>query len=123
MLVQQLKRHSYRQLEDMRLPQVLSTVIAVAATAQAQSSSFAFTTSRRFSSIDDFDIQPTATETASGPIQTGQACAQVAEAISGSRLTYPSVEAEVGGGLIQFWCDTRTLTTSSWHMHASNRSQ
>lgn len=79
----------------MRPFQVFSAVIAVAATAQAQSVSFEFTTTRRVSSIGDVNVQPTATETVSGPIQTGRACAQVGEAISDSRLNFPSVEAEL----------------------------
>ena len=83
----------------MRTPQVLSALLAAAATAQAQSQSFMVTTTRRFSSIGDIDVQPTATETVSGPIQTGEACAQVGEFISGSGLRYPSVEAEVGARL------------------------
>ncbi|KAF2626622.1 peptidase S41 family protein-like protein [Macroventuria anomochaeta] len=77
----------------MRLSQVLSTLIAVAATAQAQSQPFLITTTRRFSSVGD--VEPTATETVSGPIQTGQACAQIGRYISGSRLRFPSVEAEL----------------------------
>lgn len=76
----------------MKSFRVLSALVAVAATAQAQS--FLATSTRRFSSIGD--VEPTVTETASGPIQTGQACAQVGELISDSRLEYPSVDAEVG---------------------------
>jgi hypothetical protein len=80
----------------MRSSHILSTLLAVVATAQAQSASFLVTSIRRTSSIEDIDVQPTATETASGPIQTGQACAQAAEIISESRAQYPSIEAEVG---------------------------
>ncbi|UPX19781.1 uncharacterized protein EKO05_0010032 [Ascochyta rabiei] len=75
----------------MRSTQVLLALIAVASTAQGQS--FIATTSNRFSSIGD--VEPTATETVSGPIQTEQACAQVGELISDSRLEFPSVEAEL----------------------------
>lgn len=76
----------------MRPSQVLSVFVVVAATTQAQS--FVVTPTRRFSSVGD--IEPTATETVSGPIQTGQACAEIGELISNSRLRFPSVGAEVG---------------------------
>ncbi|KAJ8109054.1 hypothetical protein OPT61_g7736 [Boeremia exigua] len=79
----------------MRPSQVLSALLVVAATAQAQSLSFVVTATRRFSSIEDIDIQPTATETAVGAIETGRACAQVADTMSNSRLQFPSVEAEL----------------------------
>jgi hypothetical protein len=75
----------------MRKSQIFSAAAAIAATAQAQS--FSVPVSRGFSSVGD--VQPTVTETVSGPIQTGQACSQVAELILDSRLQYPSVEAEV----------------------------
>lgn len=83
----------------MRSSQVLSTLLAFAATTQAQSQSFAFTSTRRVSSIEDINVQPTATDTVSGPIETGQACALIGEAVSGSRLQIPSVEAEVSSSL------------------------
>ena len=76
----------------MRSPQILSVLLAVAATTQAQS--FVVTTTRRFSSVGD--IEPTVTETVSGPIQTRQACAEIGELVSDSRLRFPSVGAEVG---------------------------
>ncbi|KAH6638944.1 peptidase S41 family protein [Boeremia exigua] len=79
----------------MRSSQVLWAFLAAAATAQTQSASFIVSTTRRFSSIGDVDVQPTATATVSGPIQTGRACAQIADAISNSRLQFPSVEAEL----------------------------
>ena len=79
----------------MRSSYILTALVAVVATVQAQSQSFLVTTTRRYSSIDDSDIQPTATETVSGPIQTGQACSQVADFVLRSRLRFPSVEAEV----------------------------
>ncbi|XPT03714.1 hypothetical protein M3J09_012800 [Ascochyta lentis] len=75
----------------MRSPRFLFALLAVASTVQAQS--FVVSSTRRFSSVGD--VEPTATETVSGPIQTGQACAQVAELISDSRLEFPSVEAEL----------------------------
>ena len=78
----------------MRSCHLFSAVLAIAASVQAQSQSFAITSTRRFSSIGD--VQPTATETASGPIQTGQACAEVADLVTSSRSRFPSVNAEVG---------------------------
>ena len=83
----------------MRYSQFISAVLAVAAGVQAQSQSFVLTSTRRVSSIGD--VQPTATETASGPIQTGQACAEVADLVSGSRSRFPSVNAEVGANCIE----------------------
>ncbi|KAF3009674.1 hypothetical protein E8E13_008237 [Curvularia kusanoi] len=80
----------------MRTSQFLSTLLAVVATTQAQSE-FSLVTSLRLrtSSVEDIDVQPTATETASGPIQTGQACAQAAGIITNSRARFPSIEAEL----------------------------
>jgi hypothetical protein len=78
----------------MRSCHLFSAVLAIAASVQAQSQSLAITSTPRFSSIGD--VQPTATETASGPIQTGQACAEVADLVTSSRSRFPSVNAEVG---------------------------
>lgn len=78
----------------MRTYPLFAAFFAIAASVQAQSQSFAITSTRRFSSIGD--VQPTATETASGPIQTGQACAEVADLVTSSRSRFPSVNAEVG---------------------------
>lgn len=41
------------------------------------------------------DVEPSATETVSGPIQTGSACANIAEFASDTDLEYPAVEAEL----------------------------
>lgn len=79
---------------SMRSCHLFSAALAIAVAVQAQSQSFALASSRRFSSIGD--VQPTATETASGPIQTGQACADVADLVTSSRSRIISVNAEVG---------------------------
>ncbi|KAF2733402.1 hypothetical protein EJ04DRAFT_439222 [Polyplosphaeria fusca] len=41
------------------------------------------------------DVEPTATETVSGPISTASACAQISEVVADSDLEFPSVEAEL----------------------------
>jgi hypothetical protein len=106
----------------MRSSHILSTLLAVAATAQAQSESFLVTSVRRTSSIEDVDIQPTATATASGPIQTGKACVQAAEIIYSSRVRYPSIEAEVGATQTTVrW--TQMLILDSWRTHVSSQSR
>ncbi|KAF2801707.1 peptidase S41 family protein [Mytilinidion resinicola] len=57
--------------------------------------------------------EPSATETVSGPISTAKACAQVAELVSDSDLTTPSVEAELAHACllsVPFDSDAGTLT-------------
>ena len=41
------------------------------------------------------NVEPSATETITGPISTASACAEIAQAVSDSSLEFPSVEAEV----------------------------
>jgi hypothetical protein len=43
------------------------------------------------------DLEPTATETGGGPVNTGEACAQISEIVSDSSSEYPNVAAEVSG--------------------------
>ncbi|KAF2496952.1 peptidase S41 family protein-like protein [Lophium mytilinum] len=57
--------------------------------------------------------QPSATETVSGPISTAKACAQVAELVSDSSFTNPSVEAELAHACllsVPFVSDAGNLT-------------
>lgn len=69
---------------------MLPALIAVAA---AQAESFSFATTQVETSLGN--VEPTATETLSGPIETGRACSQIAQFVDDSSLEYPSVEAEV----------------------------
>ena len=41
------------------------------------------------------EIQPSVTETATGPISTSSACAQISDIVMNSELEYSSVQAEV----------------------------
>ena len=43
----------------------------------------------------DEEIQPSATATSTGPIETGRACGMISEVIENSNLEYPIVTAEV----------------------------
>jgi hypothetical protein len=81
--------HAYNLV--MRCLLALPALIAVAI-AQSQKSSLATATKNPATSIEN--VEPTATETISGPIQTGRACAEVSRLIQQSRLVTPSVEAE-----------------------------
>jgi hypothetical protein len=84
---------------------VLPALISVVA-AQAETFSFATT---RVSTTDD-NVQPTATETISGPIETSRACGQVAEFVRQSEFESPSVEAEVSRS--PFWIVIHTSRLS-----------
>ena len=74
----------------MRSNVALPALIAAAA---AQQQTFSFAPTEVATTADN--VEPTATETFSGPIQTGKACGQIADYVSKSNLEYPSVEAEV----------------------------
>jgi hypothetical protein len=45
------------------------------------------------------DLRPTATLSFSGPVATGEACAEIADQVSRSQLQFPNVDAKVGFGL------------------------
>jgi hypothetical protein len=45
------------------------------------------------------NLRPTATLSFPGPVATGEACGEIADQISRSRLQFPNVDAEVGFGL------------------------
>lgn len=71
----------------------LPAFVAVVA-AQAETFSFGSSATRVPSSTIE-QIVPSVTETASGPIDTGKACAEISRQAERSRFKYPSVEAEV----------------------------
>ncbi|KAF2467853.1 uncharacterized protein BDR25DRAFT_344615 [Lindgomyces ingoldianus] len=68
---------------------------ALVVLASAQAESFTFGATRTLRPVTTGDIQPSATETISGPISTARACAQISELVDKSRLEFPSVEAEL----------------------------
>ncbi|KAF1848095.1 peptidase S41 family protein-like protein [Cucurbitaria berberidis CBS 394.84] len=73
----------------------LSALIAVAS-AQGISSRFGRTTqSLDVKPTSIGDVEPTATETVSGPIQTERACAAIADSVSDTVLKLPAVDAEL----------------------------
>ncbi|KAF2685082.1 hypothetical protein K458DRAFT_387974 [Lentithecium fluviatile CBS 122367] len=74
----------------MRSIIALPALIAVAA---AQAESFTFATTKATTTEDN--VQPTATETVSGPIETSKACGQVAQLVRRSRQDFPSIEADL----------------------------
>lgn len=79
----------------MRSLIALPALVAVAA-AQAETFDFGRTvTETRLPATSADNVEPSATETGSGPINTGRACAQIASLVGRSSLEYPSVEAEV----------------------------
>lgn len=63
--------------------------------AAAQRSSLAVDIDRTSSRISLGNVEPTATQTVSGPIQTGSACARIAELVTKSDSQVPSVQAEL----------------------------
>ncbi|KAF2179813.1 hypothetical protein K469DRAFT_693702 [Zopfia rhizophila CBS 207.26] len=58
------------------------------------------TRSIRLVSTDD-NIQPSVTQTISGPVNTARACGQISELVDDSRLEFPSVEAELAYACLQ----------------------
>ncbi|KAF2125285.1 peptidase S41 family protein [Dothidotthia symphoricarpi CBS 119687] len=72
----------------MRSSAVLSVFVAFA-TAQIGSSS------TRVVPTSIGNVVPSATQTVSGPISTGSACAQIADAVANARSRYPSVQASL----------------------------
>jgi hypothetical protein len=68
---------------------------ALAALAAAQDESLSpLRPTERPSSV--LNVRPTATLSFSGPVETGQACGEIADQVSRSRLDFPNVDAEVG---------------------------
>jgi hypothetical protein len=47
------------------------------------------------SSFDDIDVEPTTTQTVSGPIETSQACDQIAEFVANTYEEFPVVDSEL----------------------------
>jgi hypothetical protein len=76
----------------MKTATVLAALAAIAAAQDV--SSFNILPTPGPSSIRD--VEPTATLSFSGPVETGRACGDIADVVSGSRLKLPSVNAEVG---------------------------
>ena len=76
----------------MRSILALSVLIAVAAAQETFSIGNPVTTSNPTTTAD---VEPSATETVSGPISTASACAQIANLVKNSEVDSPSVEAEV----------------------------
>ncbi|OCK75754.1 peptidase S41 family protein, partial [Lepidopterella palustris CBS 459.81] len=84
----------------------LLSLISLASAQAAASSIIQFTLATN-APTQTGDIQPSVTETVSGPVGTASACAQIAGLVGKSRLQYPSVEAEVDwGGVLYFPIDT-----------------
>ncbi|OAL46894.1 peptidase S41 family protein-like protein [Pyrenochaeta sp. DS3sAY3a] len=77
----------------MRTLTALSALIAVVTAQLDQSLSFELNPTQAPTSIRD--VEPSATETISGPIPTGRACRLIADFVSDSNRDYPSVEAEL----------------------------
>ncbi len=83
----------------MRLPVALSTLIAFAAAQRSSagilnpSQSLNLVPTQVPTSIGN--VQPSAIQSVSGPIQTGQACAQIAKLAANSDLQYPTIQADL----------------------------
>ena len=69
----------------------LFALVALEVTAQDTRDVFSFTSVPTRTA----EIQPSATETATGLISTSSACAQISDIVMNSELEYPSVQAEV----------------------------
>ncbi|PSN74739.1 hypothetical protein BS50DRAFT_22919 [Corynespora cassiicola Philippines] len=77
----------------------LFAISALVAAVAAQSESFGFSSTR--AATTDIEVEPTQTETVSGPINTARACSQIAEYVDRSDLEFPSVEAELAYACLQ----------------------
>ena len=69
----------------------LFALVALEVTAQDTRDVFSFTSVPTRTA----EVQPSATETATGLISTSSACAQISDIVMNSELEYPSVQAEV----------------------------
>ncbi|ORY19297.1 hypothetical protein BCR34DRAFT_472245 [Clohesyomyces aquaticus] len=68
---------------------------ALVALVSAQAESFSFGATRSLRPVTTGEIQPSVTQTISGPVSTAKACSQIAGFVGNSRLEFPSVEAEL----------------------------
>ncbi|KAF2106587.1 peptidase S41 family protein-like protein [Lophiotrema nucula] len=85
----------------MRSILALPALIAVAVVAQ-ETFTFGETATRSRSPASTGDnVEPSATETITGPISTASACAEIAEAVSDSNLDFPTVDAELAYACLQ----------------------
>lgn len=74
---------------------------ALVALASAQAESFSFGATRSLHPATTGEIQPTVTQTISGPVSTASACSQIAGLVDKSVLDFPSVEAEVSSSFLR----------------------
>ncbi|KAF2267254.1 hypothetical protein CC78DRAFT_93645 [Lojkania enalia] len=99
----------------MRSMLVLSVLIAAVAAQETFVFSISATRTRGPTETAD-NIEPSATETVTGPISTESACAQISEYVQDSEFEYPSVEAELAYACLQSVPideDAASLTISS----------
>jgi hypothetical protein len=80
----------------MKSAALLSAALAAIVAAQDESLAPLRPTEAASSVIN---LRPTATLSFSGPIATGDACGEIADQVSRSRLEFPNVDAKVGFGL------------------------
>lgn len=71
----------------------VATAQSVTATDASQSFDIVPTSTPTPSSIDDIDLDPTTTENVSGPIETSQACGDIAELVADDFSEFPVVDA------------------------------
>ncbi|KAL1799097.1 hypothetical protein ACET3X_003134 [Alternaria dauci] len=70
-----------------------ATAQSITATDASQSFDIVPTSTPRPSSIDDIELDPTTTESVSGPIETNQACGDIAELVANDFSEFPVVDA------------------------------
>jgi len=103
-------------------PFVALSALLVVATAQTSSIDFS-DSSQTFdivptstptpSSIDDIEVNPTTIEDVSGPIETSEACGQIAQLVSDDFSDFPAVDAELAYACLKslpFYADDASAT-------------